>query len=71
VTLAILGGVCLTGALLCLGNLVLLTFLLMLGYYAIGLCCAGVGGWFGNVTRAEDKASLGPGSRWPISPAAA
>ena len=59
IVLAILGALCLFAALLAIHDLGLLTALLFAGNLAIGLCVAAVGGWFGNLTRAEDKGALG------------
>jgi PAT family beta-lactamase induction signal transducer AmpG len=57
--LAIVGGLCLYAAFLSLRNLAVLPILLFVGYLAISLCIAAVGGWFGNLTRTEDQDRLG------------
>jgi PAT family beta-lactamase induction signal transducer AmpG len=56
---AVLGGVCLAGALLMIANLAVAMTLLFTGFIAVNLTTAAVGGWFGNLARDEDKASLG------------
>jgi PAT family beta-lactamase induction signal transducer AmpG len=57
--LAIVGGACMYAAFLCITNLVLLPVLLFVGYLAVSLCIAAVGGWFGNLAQAHDKDRLG------------
>jgi MFS transporter, PAT family, beta-lactamase induction signal transducer AmpG len=57
--LAVIGALCAFAALMSLHHIVWLTALLFAGNMAISLCCNAVGGWFGNLTRTEDKAALG------------
>ena len=59
IALAILGAALTFGALIFISDLFLVTALLFASSMAISLCIAAVGGWFGNLTRTEDKGSLG------------
>src|SRR5665213_2924135 len=59
VALAVVGAIFTFAALLSIHNLALLAGLLFAGNTAIALCVAAVGGWFGNLTRTEDKGALG------------
>ena len=57
--LSIIGAVCAFGALMSMGDLGLLTALLVVGYLACNLGMAAVGGWFAGLTRPQDQAGLG------------
>lgn len=59
VALAVVGAIFTFAALLFIHNLALLAGFLFAGNTAIALCVAAVGGWFGNLTRTEDKGALG------------
>ena len=59
VAFAILGALCIFGALIFIRNLQLLSVMLFVGNTGISLCVSAVGGWFGNLTRTEDKGALG------------
>jgi PAT family beta-lactamase induction signal transducer AmpG len=54
-----LGAACTFGALMMTRDLAALSTLLFAGNLSISLCVAAVGGWFGSLLRAEDKAALG------------
>jgi len=57
--LAVIGGLCMFAAFLFVTNLTVLPILLFVGYMAISLCIAAVGGWFGNLTQPADQDRLG------------
>ncbi|MGH7024288.1 MAG: MFS transporter [Caulobacteraceae bacterium] len=59
IVFAALAGLSTFAGLVFIRDLPLLTGLLFVSGIAIGLCVSAVGGWFGNLTRTEDKASLG------------
>lgn len=59
IALAILGAALTFGALIFVADPFLVTALLFASSMAISLCIAAVGGWFGNLTRTEDKGPLG------------
>jgi MFS transporter, PAT family, beta-lactamase induction signal transducer AmpG len=55
----VLGALCMFGGLVFVRDIQLLSTLLFIGNFAIALCVAAVGGWFGNLTPTEDKGALG------------
>jgi MFS transporter, PAT family, beta-lactamase induction signal transducer AmpG len=59
IVLAVIGALFTFAALLAVPNVNLVTAMLFSSNMAISLCVSAVGGWFGNVTRTEDKGALG------------
>jgi PAT family beta-lactamase induction signal transducer AmpG len=59
VVFAVLGAICAFASLMLTRQIALLATLLFIGDLSISLCVAAVGGWFGSLTRTEDKNMLG------------
>ena len=59
VAFTVIGAVCAFGALLSIANLTLVTAFLFAANAAASMVISAVGGWFGNLTRAQDKGPLG------------
>jgi len=59
IAFAVLGALCTFAALLFIRDLALVAGFLFAMNLAISLSTAAVGGWFGNLTRTEDKSTLG------------